>query len=147
MAILFDTNLFLRLAESGSELREPVFRVIQRLHSEGEEICYTPQIVGEFWNVCTRPLRVRGGLNLTVEQTEKKVLVIEKYFRLLPDSLATFTQWRKLIKERSVAGVQVHDAKIVASMLCYNIDRLATFNVRDFKRYEMIDAVDPRDLS
>lgn len=147
MAFLFDTNIFLRLAERNSDLRESVIKGIRLLRSRDEEICYTPQIVSEFWNACTRPQSARGGFGLSVDQTERKVLLIEKHFRCLPDSLATFNEWRKLVKEKSVVGVQIHDAKIAASMIVYGIRDLLTFNAGDFKRFEFVNATDPRDLS
>lgn len=146
MPILFDTNVFLRLADRNSDLRDPVIKAIRLLRSRNEEICYTPQIVGEFWNVCSRPQSSRGGFGLGLDQTERKTLLIEKHFRLLPDSLATFHEWRRLVKEKSVIGVQVHDAKIAASMSVHAISDLLTFNTRDFKRFEFINAADPRDL-
>ncbi len=146
MAFLFDTNIFLRLAERNSELREPLIEAIRLLHSRNEELCYTPQIVSEFWNACTRPISARGGFGLNIEQTERKVLLIEKHFRLLPDSLATFIEWRRLIKEKSVIGVQVHDTKIAASMSVYGISDLLTFNTSDFKRFEFINTFDPSEL-
>ncbi len=146
MAFLLDTNIFLRLAERNSDLRENVIKAIRVLRFKNEEICFTPQIVSEFWNACTRPQFARGGFGLSIDQTERKVLLIEKHFRCLPDSLATFNEWRKLVKEKSVIGVQVHDAKIAASMTVYGIHNLLTFNVGDFKRFEFINATDPRDF-
>jgi len=38
-------------------------------------------------------------------------------------------------------GVQVHDAKLVASMTVYSVTHLLTFNVDDFKRYSGITAI------
>lgn len=43
-------------------------------------------------------------------------------------------------------GVQVHDAKLIASMNVYGITSLLTFNVVDFKRYRGINAVSPADV-
>ena len=40
-----------------------------------------------------------------------------------------------LCREVSVAGKQVHEANIVATMLTHGERRLATFNVKDFRRY------------
>ena len=40
-----------------------------------------------------------------------------------------------LCRDVGVAGKQVHDANIVATMLTYGERRLATFNVKDFRRY------------
>jgi predicted nucleic acid-binding protein len=65
---------------------------------------------------------------------------------LLPDSLATFQEWRRLVVAHSVKGVEVHDAKLVASMNVHGVTHLLTFNVSDFKRYPGIVAVSPADV-
>ncbi len=146
MAHLFDSNCFLRLAETQSFDRTVVLAALSKLRGANEAIYYTPQVLAEFWNVCTRPASVRGGFGLTVEQTERKVKLIAKHFRLLPDSLATFVEWQRLVSDFRVEGVQVHDAKIVASMLAYNVTYLVTFNEKDFRRYSMITVVNPKDI-
>jgi predicted nucleic acid-binding protein len=146
MAYLFDTNLFLRLARQNDPQRQLALEALQRLRSRNEVACFTPQVLSEFWNVCTRPASARGGLGLSLTQTERKARLIERYFRLLPDSLATFEEWRRLVVTHSVMGVEVHDAKLVASMNVYLITHLITFNVADFKRYSGITAVSPGDV-
>lgn len=146
MAYLFDTNLFLRLARRNDPQRQLALEALQRLRSRNEVLCFTPQVLSEFWNVCTRPASARGGLGLALAQTERKARLIERYFRLLPDSLATFQEWRRLVVTHSVMGVEVHDAKLVASMNVYLITHLITFNVADFKRYPGITAVSPADV-
>ena len=47
-----------------------------------------------------------------------------------------------------VSGVQVHDARLVASIKVNNISHILTLNIEDFKRYisEGITAVTPRDI-
>ncbi|MFN0280184.1 MAG: type II toxin-antitoxin system VapC family toxin [Pyrinomonadaceae bacterium] len=146
MSYLIDSNCFLRLAEPKNLHRTVVLDALRKLRAAGETICYTPQVLAEFWNVCTRPSSARGGLGLTVSQTERKVKLIEKYFQLFPDNLTTFVQWRTLVSELQVKGVQVHDAKIAASMIAYNIPVLVTFNEKDFNRFPMITTVNPADI-
>lgn len=146
MAHLFDSNCFLRLAEPNSLHREAVLAALRKLRAANEAMYYTPQVLAEFWNVCTRPTNARGGLGLTVEQTERKGKLIEKYFRLLPDNLATFIEWRRLVSDFQVKGVGVHDAKIAASMIAYKIPYLVTFNEKDFKSFPMINVVNPNDV-
>jgi predicted nucleic acid-binding protein len=117
-----------------------------KLRTQNEELCYTAQVVNEFWNVCTRPATARGGLELSVDQTERKVCFIERHFVLLPDSLATFQEWRRLAVAYSLSGVAVHDAKLVASMNSHGLTNLLTLNGRDFKRYKKINVVNPTDV-
>lgn len=146
MPYLCDSNTFLRLAEKNSPQRSIVIDAIRRLRSRYETLYYTPQVLAEFWNVCTRPASARGGLELTIAQTERKAAVIEKHFSLLYDNAATFAEWRRLVSDLQISGVQVHDAKLVASMIAHNIPYLVTFNTRDFSRFTMITAIDPRDI-
>lgn len=96
MSHLFDSNNFLRLAEKNNPKRQIVLDAIRKRRAANEIIYYTPQVLAEFWNVCSRPANVRGGLNLTVEQTDRKATLIQKYFALLPDNVASFTEWRHL---------------------------------------------------
>jgi predicted nucleic acid-binding protein len=79
-------------------------------------------------------------------QTERKAKLIERYFRLLPDNLATFQEWRRLVITHSVMGVEIHDAKLVASMNVYGITHLVTFNITDFNRYPGITVISPSDV-
>lgn len=146
MAYLVDSNCLLRLAETRSPQRQIVLSALGKLYSSGETLCVTPQILAEFWNVCTRPASARGGLNLDIASTERKLRLIEKHFTILHDSLATFVTWRRLISVLEVKGVQVHDARIAASMLSHNVTHVLTFNVTDFRRFSGIKVVDPTNV-
>jgi predicted nucleic acid-binding protein len=146
MPYLFDTNVFLRLASQNDPQRSTVLGALQNLRARNEVLCYTPQVLSEFWNVCTRPATSRGGLGLSLSQTERKARVIERYFRLLPDSLATFQEWRRLIVAHSVMGLQVHDAKLAASVLTFGVTHLLTFNTDDFQRYTGFTTVNPANM-
>lgn len=146
MAYLFDTNTFVRLAEQHSPMREAVLNAIRKLRQSGEKLCYAPQVLAEFWNVCTRPRSARGGLAIPVDRVDQKARLIEKYFELLPDNLATFNEWRRLVADLKIAGVQVHDAKLVSTMLVHGVPNLVTFNTEDFRRFPIIRAIHPSDV-
>ncbi len=102
--------------------------------------------MGEFWNVCTRPATARGGFDLGVAETDRRVRVIERFYSLLSDTPAVHTEWRRLLVLHAVAGVQVHDARIAATMNVHGITHILTLNGTDFARYSGITAVHPRDL-
>lgn len=146
MIYLIDTNILLRLAKRNDPDRTLALEALQKLKSRNEDLCYTTQVMVEFWNVCTRPLTARGGLGLTLEATERKARLIEKQFRLLPESLATHQEWRRLVKLHNVKGVQVHDTMLAAVMTVYGITHLLTFNTPDFKRFGNLDVISPADV-
>ena len=142
---LFDTNIFLRLAEKHSAERLIILNAIRKIRRKNKTICYTPQTLAEFWNVCTRPTFARGGLGLSIEQTERKVNLIQKHFELLPDTPSTFTEWRKLVSDYRVIGVQVHDTKLVASMNVHKVEYLVTLNEKDLKRFA-VKVINPKEV-
>jgi hypothetical protein len=77
-------------------------------------------------------------------QYDRRARVIEHYFHLLPDSLATYHAWRQLIVRYAVVGAQVHDARLVASMNAYGISHLLTFNADHFRRYQDVTVLEPQ---
>src|SRR2546426_12255500 len=97
MAYLFDTNVFIGLPAAMILSAKFSLDALRKLRSRNEVLCFTPQVMSEFWNVCTRPVAARGGLGLSLAQTNRKARLIERHFLLLPDSLATFQEWRRLL--------------------------------------------------
>ena len=43
-------------------------------------------------------------------------------------------------------GRRVHDTRLVAVMKVHKVTHLLTFNTEDFKRYDGITIVDPKDV-
>jgi predicted nucleic acid-binding protein len=88
----------------------------------------------------------RNGLGRTASEADAELSRLEILFPLLPDSPQIYPQWRKLVSDYGVIGVNVHDAKLVAAMLVHGVTHILTFNVRDFRRYREITAVLPTDI-
>ena len=148
MRYLVDTNILLSLSEPSRIDHADVEICLEVLLMRGDSLLYTSQIFGEFWNVSTRPVNSRGGLGLTAAETDRRLRVIEKRFILLEDNLRVHFQWRQLVVQHSVAGVAVHDARLVAAMAVHGVTHLVTNNVKDFSRYSaLITAISVQDLN
>ncbi|MEX2301635.1 MAG: PIN domain-containing protein [Bryobacterales bacterium] len=145
MTVLLDTNILLRLVEPKDPEYALVREAVKTLSARGETLCFASQNLVEFWNVCTRP-SAQNGLGLTPAQADERARLIESRFRLLPDNEGVHTEWRRLVLAHSVAGVQVHDARLIAVMVAHGLPQLLTLNDRDFARYTGISVVHPRDL-
>lgn len=143
MLYMADTNILLRFIAPEDPNHLLVRNIIYSLLNRGEEICYTSQNLGEFWNVCTRPSTARSGFGLSIEETDIRAQVIERYFTFKPDNAAVHTEWRRLIVDYRVSGVKVHDARLVAAMCVHGVTDIITFNTDDFTRYTEIAAYHP----
>jgi predicted nucleic acid-binding protein len=141
--VLVDTNILLRLLEPSNVEYALVRRAVEKLFASGEQLCFAPQNLVEFWNVCTRPVE-KNGFGLTGAETDARAKLIEAKFLFLPDNGRIHDQWRRLVVEQSVSGVQVHDARLVATMLEHGVFQLLTLNSRDFGRYPRVSAIHPR---
>lgn len=145
MRYLTDTNILLRLIQTQSPHHPEAKNAVDKLLKNGDTLFLTLQNISEFWNVCTRPLD-KNGLGFSPAKTDSELSIIEQVFDLLPDTIEVYKNWRELVINHSVLGVQVHDAKIVAAMKAHNIQNLLTFNAKDFKRYTDIQAIEPKDI-
>src|SRR5205807_5776677 len=78
---LVDTNILLRLSKKDDPNYLLVQAAIEALVMEGSELCFTPQNLIEFWNVCTRPAS-HNGFGLSVSETDRLARAIEGRIRL-----------------------------------------------------------------
>lgn len=142
MSVLIDTNVLLRRTQPNHEHHRAAVESVARLLERGETVYFTPQNIFEFWNVITRPVN-NNGLGFSISLALTEVEKIERTLTLLPDSPATYSEWKRLVIKHNVLGVQVHDTRLVASMNVHGVARLLTFNATDFFRFADIEILLP----
>jgi predicted nucleic acid-binding protein len=145
---LVDTNILLRFADRSHFLHPLIRTAVRKLRQDGHKLHITSQNCIEFWNVATRPIE-KNGFGLTPSDAERLLKLLERLFPLLPDYSEVYQEWRRLVIKFAVSGVQVHDARLVASMKIHVISYILTLNGADFKRYipEGIVAVAPESVN
>jgi len=141
---LVDTNILIRSVQPHDPGYPFVDASLSRLVQSNAELYYTSQNLGEFWNSLTRPPD-RNGYGLSTSGANDLAKTIEAKFGLLPDSPSVHLEWRAMLMDYGISGVQVHDARLVAAMRVHGVRRILTFNVRDFRRFLDVDAVHPQD--
>lgn len=139
---LLDTNILLRVTRFGPLHDVTVGSAVDLLLSRGARLCFTLQNLTELWNVCTRP-RDRNGFGLNTDEANAVVERTDFAFEFLPDIVDVYLHWRRLVMQYRVSGAQVHDARLVASMLAHNLTHILRLNQQDFSRYTGIEAVHP----
>ena len=144
-ACLLDSNILLRISKGDDPQHPAIVQALRTLVGRGVRLCYTTQTLAEFWNASTRPLD-KNGFGLTVAETDRLARVIERDFEFLADSRETYERWRDLLVAHNVQGVQVHDARLAASMYVHGVRQLLTNNVRDFRRFEGLMVLSPADV-
>jgi predicted nucleic acid-binding protein len=143
MVVLLDTGILLRLVDRNDPLHPPVRAAVRTLKIRGETLAMTTQNIAEFWNVCTRPASARGGLGLSIPEANKRLRLLERIIRTLPDTANAYPIWRNMVVSLAIIGVQVHDARIAALMQASGVSHILTLNGGDFARFSAITVLDP----
>ncbi len=144
MEYLVDTNILLRLVQRNDPLNSTIRTAVRKLRKDGNILLITPQNCAEFWKVATRPA-TKNGFGLIPKDADRQLRLIERIFPLLSDIPTVYPEWRTLVVKFGVSGVQVHDARLAATMKANNITHILTLNTGDFIRYssEGIVVVNP----
>ena len=143
---LIDSNILIRWGQTGDPGFPVADAALEQLMLSNADLCYASQNIGEFWNALTRPA-VRNGYGLSPEEADRSAISVESRLRFLPDSATVHQEWRRLLVLYRVSGVQVHDARLVAAMHVHNVNRILTFNTKDFARFTDIEAIHPTNLA
>jgi predicted nucleic acid-binding protein len=139
---LVDTNVLLRVVHKSAVEHLTCLTAVRKLNSRGDLVFIAAQNIVELWSVATRPPSV-NGLGMHPPRVDREIERLLLTFSLLDDDPMVFGKWRELVRTHVVLGRQVHDARLVASMLTYGVTHILTFNGGDFARYPGITTVDP----
>ncbi len=143
MRVLFDTNLLARAVQPNHPMHTTAVAAGQAIRLRGDQPCLVPQILYEFWVVCTRPSS-ENGLGLRVSDVAEDLLRLgPPLFKLLDDRAEIYSEWRRLVVSHEVKGKAAHDARLVAAMAVHGVEAVLTFNTSDFARYRDIVVLDP----
>lgn len=145
-ACLIDSNILLRIARHSDPLNQVIDTALSGLARQKTALYYTHQNIAEIWNAMTRPLS-RNGFGLTTHEAQREVRAIESGMTLLPDNEEIYHEWRRLIVQHRISGVQVHDARLAAAMYVHGVTHILTLNGTDFSRFSDLSAVHPSTVS
>ncbi len=147
--ILLDTNVLGRMADAADPQCAAARRAVHSLLASHDRPVVIPQVFYEFWAVATRragpPPDGQNGLGMKPEQASQWLEFFQRRFTLLPDREELLARWHDLVRRRGIIGIRSYDARLVAAMQTYGIERLLTFNTEHFRRFS-ITVVDPASL-
>ena len=132
--MFFDTNVLVRARFEAA----PGHRLARLRMSEAgerrETLRISRQVLREYLATVTRPQA--WSPPVPMDEALGHAARLEAGFDILEDGPAVTDALVTLCREVPVAGKQVHDANIVATMLAHGERRLLTFDARGFRRYE-----------
>ena len=128
-----DTNILLRALIPQMSLHSECEALVEQLWADDIELWISRQVIREYLVQATHPQTIKPPL--TVDQVSSQIVTIRSLFRVADDTDSVTTHLMTLLRTHPTTGKQVHDANVVATMLAYGIDTLATLNIDDLKRF------------
>lgn len=140
--MFIDTNALVRALTPGAPEHERARISLERAMASTERVAISRQIIREYLAVVTRPQPWADPTPMADALADAERL--RDSFELLEDGPRVTERLLALCREIPVAGRQIHDANIVATMLEGGERRLLTFNAADFRRYgDRVELVAP----
>jgi len=131
--MFFDANVLVRARFEAAPSHRLARRLVGEAGASGEALRISRQVLREYLATVTRsqPWSPPIAMDAALEHTA----TLEARFEILEDGPEVSSTLGALCREVPVAGKQVHDANIVATMLAHGEHRLLIFNRRDFRRF------------
>ncbi|WP_419937383.1 type II toxin-antitoxin system VapC family toxin [Candidatus Palauibacter sp.] len=131
--MFIDTNVLVAVRVPEAPQFDVARTAITRAFASGERLRISRQVVREYLAAVTRPQNWSSPLDMAVALRDAERML--QQFEILEDGPRVMALLEELCREVSLAGKQVHDANIAATMLAYGERRLLTLNERDFRHF------------
>ena len=128
-----DTNVLVAARFVNAPGHLAACRSLDHAGNSEEPLHISRQIVREYLVVVTRPQTWWESLGM--DDALKDATRLVSSFTILEDGPNVMAALTALCREVPVAGKQIHDANIAATMLAHGERRLLTLNAKDFRRY------------
>ena len=143
--VFVDANVLLRAKFAGMNDHEACQATLDRLIDSDHELWISHQVIREFCvnathaNTFTRENAPRPNYDKILDL----VNLLSVQFSIADEGVDVRREFLSLMLRHRIAGKQLHDANIVATMLVNDIDTLVTRNERHFRRFENVRLLSP----
>lgn len=142
--VFIDTNVMVYAHVAESPRHASALSALKQLYETEIDSCISGQVLREFLVTLTRPkvFTKPPSRQTVVERTRH----LTHHFHIREEGHAVTVKLLELMDGFEIAGKQVHDANIVATMLVHGITQVLTHNITDFARFSSLITVLPLTL-
>jgi predicted nucleic acid-binding protein len=131
--VFLDTNVLIYVSRPSAPEHGAARRTLGQLEAEGGALWISQQVLREYLAVATRPQATAPPLPRATALAD--IRRFRASFEIAADNPSVLDRLLQLLATHSVAGKQVHDANVVATMLDHGVHRLLSFNTADFRPF------------
>ncbi|OQX97796.1 MAG: hypothetical protein B6I24_07550 [Bacteroidetes bacterium 4572_128] len=139
-----DTNIlvYLTLQDFDIEKHQTVTALLNELYENDKQLIISTQILREFYAVVTNGKYLENPL--TPEQANMQIDYFKSIFTVCSVDLNVIKELQKIMVDNQIKGQNIHDATIAATMKANKIEKIWTYNKKDFNKFEKINPIKPK---
>jgi predicted nucleic acid-binding protein len=132
MRVLFDTSVLVAAVVQAHPHHERALPWLQRAHSGEAEFLVSSPTLAELYSVLSSlPVKPRISPANAWRLIQENVAAVARFVSLSP---ADYSEVLRRSAERELSGGVIYDALIARAAEISKVERLLTFNLRDFRR-------------
>jgi toxin-antitoxin system PIN domain toxin len=139
-----DTNLLVYALYRDMPQYAAARSMLEQTQEESAGLCVSSQVLAEFYSIITNPRRVTSPFTSAEALREIEKICSAPGTTVVPLPVDVVERWVTLLRRHPVTRERIFDVQLVATMLANGIDRIYTFNVRDFRPFPEIEAIEPK---
>ena len=138
-----DANILVYATNADSPHHAATRALIEAAREPTTALYVTSQVLCEFYSVITNPRRIAAPRTPAEARDAISALLALPGIRVLPTPARAVDSWIALLERHPVTGGDVFDLQLVATMQANGVQRIYTFNRRDFAIFPELTVVAP----
>ncbi|MGC9950020.1 MAG: TA system VapC family ribonuclease toxin [Bryobacteraceae bacterium] len=138
-----DANVLVYAVQAGAPQHASSRALIEAARDPATTLYLTSQSLCEFCSIVTNSRRVAAPRSPADALQAISALLALPGIRLLAIRANAVTGWMALLQRRPVTGGDVFDLQLVATMQAHNIQRIYTYNSKDFEVFPELTVIAP----
>ena len=144
---LLDANILVYAMDVGAPQHTASQRLLQAARNPATVLYLISQVLCEFYSIVTNPRRIAVPYSPAEALQAIEALLALPGIRLLRTPEHAVRIWIGLLQRHPVTGSAVFDLQLVATMLANGIQRIYTFNTKDFQVFRELTVIAPTGAS
>ncbi len=140
---LLDANVLVYAMDAGAPQHAASYALIQAARDPATTLYLTSQGLCEFYSIVTNRRRIAAPYSLTEALAAISALLALPGIHVLSTPAEAVVGWMALLRRRPVTGGDVFDLQLVATMQAHHLQRIYTFNTKDFEVFSELTVVAP----
>jgi hypothetical protein len=116
---------------------------LDRAQSGEMGLCLTSQVLAEFFSIVTNAKRVSEPRTPDEAIAAIEALIALKGVTILPAPSEATSRWLEMLRQHPVRGGTVFDLQLVATMAANGVERICTYNHKDFEGFPSLEIITP----